>query len=392
MRRWIIHVDMDAFFAAVEQRDNAEYRNKPVIVGGSAARRGVVSTASYEARVYGVHSAMAMAEAVRLCPIGIFLPVDMKKYHRESQKIMKIFSLYTPLVQAISVDEAFLDISGSLRLFGEPEDIAWKIKKQIKEELNLTASVGVANSKFVAKIASELNKPDGFTYLPDEKIEEMLWPLPVKNMLGVGRNTANKLQALGIQTIGQIAKTDRNLLMRIFGKMGGEMHDLANGIDHRAVENVRQAKSCGRETTFAVDIDDRRILEDTLSVLADDVAHTLRRDNLKCKGVSLKFRYANLKRASRACLLSEYTSAYKDIYQALIEMLEKYWHGEPLRLIGLSATHLKENPPIQQQMFTSQQKIKQEKLDQTLDSLNDRYGKNTLKRARHMNEKNGHFE
>ena len=220
----------------------------------------------------------------------------------------------------------------------------------------------------------------------------MLWPLPVKNMLGVGKNTANKLQALGIQTIGQIAKTDRSLLVRIFGKMGGEMHDLANGIDHRAVENVRQAKSCGRETTFAVDIDDRRILEDTLSVLADDVAHTLRRDNLKCKGVSLKFRYANLKRASRACLLSEYTSAYKDIYQALMEMLEKYWHGEPLRLIGLSATHLKENPPIQQEMFTSEQKIKQEKLDQTLDSLNDRYGKNTLKRARHMNEKNGHFE
>lgn len=392
MKRWIIHVDMDAFFAAVEQRDNEEYQNKPVIIGGSAARRGVVSTASYEARVYGVHSAMAMAEAVRLCPQGIFLPVDMAKYHRESKKIMKIFSLYTPLVEAISVDEAFLDISGSLRLFGEPEEIAREIKKRIKDELNLTASVGVANSKFLAKIASELNKPDGFTYLPDEKIEEMLWPLPVKSMLGVGKNTAGKLQALGIQTIGQLAKTDRGLLTRIFGKMGGEMHDLANGIDYRPVQNYRQAKSCGRETTFAVDIVDRKILEDTLSVLADDVAHTLRRDNLKCRGVSLKFRYANLKRASRATMLEEYTASYRDIYQALIEMLDKYWHNEPVRLIGLSATHLKENPPMQQEFFGGEGKIKQEKLDKALDSLNDRFGKNTLKRARHLNEKNGHFE
>lgn len=392
MKRWIIHVDMDAFFAAVEQRDNEEYQNKPVIIGGSAARRGVVSTASYEARVYGIHSAMAMAEAVRLCPQGIFLPVDMAKYHRESKKIMKIFSLYTPLVEAISVDEAFLDISGSLRLFGEPEDIAREIKKRIKDELNLTASVGVANSKFLAKIASELNKPDGFTYLPDEKIEEMLWPLPVKSMLGVGKNTAGKLQALGIQTIGQLAKTDRGLLTRIFGKMGGEMHDLANGIDYRPVQNHRQAKSCGRETTFAVDIVDRKILEDTLSVLADDVAHTLRRDNLKCRGVSLKFRYANLKRASRATMLEEYTASYRDIYQALIEMLDKYWHNEPVRLIGLSATHLKENPPMQQEFFGGEGKIKQEKLDKALDSLNERFGKNTLKRARHLNEKNGHFE
>ncbi len=167
MRRWIVHVDMDAFFAAIEQRDNEAYLNKPIIVGGSADRRGVVSTASYEARKYGVHSAMAIAEAQKKCPEGIFLPVDMAKYHRESKKIMEIFARFTPQVEQISVDEAFLDITGLERLFGTPQNIAEKIKETIKTETNLTASVGIANSKFMAKLASEMDKPDGLTYLPD---------------------------------------------------------------------------------------------------------------------------------------------------------------------------------------------------------------------------------
>ena len=263
MRRWIIHVDMDAFFAAIEQRDHEEYQGKPVIVGGSAERRGVVSTASYEARKYGVHSAMATSEAMKKCPNGIFIPGDMAKYHRESKKIMEIFYRFTPEVEQISVDEAFLDVSGSDRLFGTPEEIGQRIKEQIKNELQLTASVGIANSKFMAKIASEMDKPDGLTYLPDEKIAEKVWPLSIKNMFGVGARTAEKMQSYGISTIGQLAKCDRGFAEKVFGKNGGQMHDLANGIDHREVESTHQAKSSGREITFAEDVTDRGLLAAT---------------------------------------------------------------------------------------------------------------------------------
>lgn len=388
MRRWIIHVDMDAFFAAIEQRDHEEYQGKPVIVGGSAERRGVVSTASYEARKYGVHSAMATSEAMKKCPNGIFIPGDMAKYHRESKKIMEIFYRFTPEVEQISVDEAFLDVSGSDRLFGTPEEIGQRIKEQIKNELQLTASVGIANSKFMAKIASEMDKPDGLTYLPDEKIAEKVWPLPIKNMFGVGARTAEKMQSYGISTIGQLAKCDRGFAEKVFGKNGGQMHDLANGIDHREVESTHQAKSSGREITFAEDVTDKGLLADTLSVLAEDVAHTLRRYDLKCHGVSLKFRYANLKRASRAMQLDEYTSSYHDIYAALMILLDKYYHGEPLRLIGLAAINLQKNPPLAQRMFDDEKRLKREKLDQTLDKLNDRYGKSALKLARHMSKEN----
>lgn len=388
MRRWIVHVDMDAFFAAIEQRDNESYRNKPIIVGGSAEKRGVVSTASYEARKYGVHSAMAIAEAQKKCPEGIFLPVDMAKYHRESKKIMEIFARFTPQVEQISVDEAFLDITGLERLFGTPQNIAEKIKETIKTETNLTASIGIANSKFMAKLASEMNKPDGLTYLPDEKIEELVWPMPIKNMFGVGARTAEKMKQYGISTIGQLAKCDRKFLERVFGKNGGQMHDLANGWDNRAVEPIDRAKSSGREITFATDITDREILADTLSVLAEDVAHTLRQYELKCRGVSLKFRYADLKRTSRAMMLDNYTASYHEIYQALMILLDKYYHDEPVRLIGLAATHLEKNPPCAQQIFGDELRLKREKLDQTLDGLNNRYGKDTLKRARHMQIEN----
>lgn len=388
MRRWIIHVDMDAFFAAIEQRDHEEYQGKPVIVGGSAERRGVVSTASYEARKYGVHSAMATAEARRKCPEGIFLPGDMAKYYRESKKIMEIFYSFTPLVEQISVDEAFLDVSGSGRLFGTPEEIGRKIKERVWQEVSLTASVGIANSKFMAKIASEMDKPDGLTYLPDEEIAEKVWPLAIKKMFGVGARTAETMQSYGITTIGQLAQCDKGFAERVFGKNGGQMHDLANGIDPREVINVHQAKSSGREITFAEDVTDKAVLADTLSILADDVAHTLRRYDLKCRGVSLKFRYANLKRAARAIQLSEYTSSYHDIYAALMSLLDKYYHGEPLRLIGLAATHLKENPPLAQKMFDDEKRLKREKLDQTLDKLNDRYGRSTLQLARHLAAEN----
>ena len=263
-QRAIMHIDMDAFFAAVEQRDNPELKGKPVIVGGSVESRGVVSTASYEARTYGVHSAMPMTEAHRLCPNGIYLPVDMQKYRRVSRQIMDIFHRFTPEVEAISLDEAFLDLTESLRLFGSAEEIGRKIKQLIREELQLTASVGLSYNKFLAKLASDMDKPDGFYQIRPEDLQEKVWVLPVRRMMGVGPKTAQMLEKMGVTTIGQLAGMNAGLLEHILGKQGLVMHEVANGIDNRPVEPVRESKSVGRETTFARDIQEQYLLETIL--------------------------------------------------------------------------------------------------------------------------------
>ena len=224
VQRAIIHIDMDAFYASVEQRDNPELKGKPVIIGGSVESRGVVSTASYEARKYGVHSAMPMAEAHRLCPDGVYLPVDMQKYRLVSHQIMDIFHRFTPEVEAISLDEAFLDVTASQKLFGTAEEIGREIKRLIKTELNLTASVGLAYNKFLAKLASDMDKPDGFYQIGPEELESKVWPLPVRRMMGVGGKTAQLLEGMGVRTIGQLAKMNMGLLEHILGKQGIMMY------------------------------------------------------------------------------------------------------------------------------------------------------------------------
>lgn len=394
MQPAIIHVDMDAFFASIEQRDNPALKGKPVIVGGSRESRGVVSTASYEARRFGVRSAMPMAEAVRRCPDGIYLPVDMKKYRAVSRQIMEIFQRFTPEVEAISVDEAFLDVTGSQRLFGPAEQIGWQIKGIIRQELHLTASVGLSYNKFLAKLASDLEKPDGFCKIGPEALQQKVWPLSIRRMMGVGQKTAQLLEQMGVTTIGKLAVMDPGLLQHMLGKQGALIHQLANGIDLRPVEPVRESKSVGREITFPRDIDDGYALETILFTLTDDVCHTLRSNGLKGKTVSVKLRYPDFHSITRAVTLERYTASFEPVFQAVRALMAQHYQaGTAVRLIGVTVSNLKRETQIveQQELFGDGDDEKYQQLNRVMDQINGKYGGDTLRRARKLTgrDKNG---
>ena len=388
MKPAIMHVDMDAFYAAIEQRDNPELKGKPVIVGGTIESRGVVSTASYEARKYGVHSAMAMTEAHRRCPDGIYLPVDMQKYRRVSRQLMEIFHRFTPDVEAISLDEAFLDLTGSQKLFGPAEEIGMEIKRLIREELQLTASVGLSYNKFLAKLASDMDKPDGFYRILPEELEEKVWPLPIRRMMGVGGKTSQMLEQMGVTTIGQLAKVNTGLLEHLLGKQGVVMHQVANGIDDRRVEPVRESKSVGRETTFPQDICEQYLLETILFTLADDVCHTLRISGLKGKTVSIKIRYPDFRSITRAVTLEQYTSSFEPVFAAVQDLMQhNYKDGAAVRLIGVTVSNLKKDDQIveQQELFqNATAQNRQNELNKVMDKINEKYGGNTVHRARKL--------
>src|SRR5205814_6997283 len=288
MSRTIAHVDMDAFYAAVEQRDRPELRGQPVIVGAEPTGRGVVSAASYEARVYGVRSAMPISTAARLCPHGAFLPVDMDKYRRVSTEIMAILDAFSPLVEPISVDEAFVDLTGTASLFGPPPEAARAIKTRIRAETGLTASAGLAANKFIAKVASDLEKPDGLVVVPPGREAAFLAPLPIGRLWGVGRVMADALSGLGITTIGQLQAMPRAVLVRRFGPHGADLHDLAFGRDDRPVEPYTAPKSMGAEETFESDCRDRARLAAVLRGQAERVARELRTDGLAAARLTLK--------------------------------------------------------------------------------------------------------
>lgn len=269
MERNILHIDMDAFYAAIEQRDNPDLRGLPVIIG-SRHPRSVVSTASYEARAFGVHSAMPMVKALKLCPEAICIPPNLKKYQNVSEKIMQIFNKYTDLVEALSLDEAFLDVSGSQRIFGNPRVIAQRIKENIKEQVGLTCSIGISYNKFLAKLASDLEKPNGMTVICKEDIKNKVWPLPINKMWGIGPKSSIKLEKCNIRTIGQLAQTDLNFLQNILGSWGAEVYHMANGIDNRPVVPHREAHSIGHETTFLEDTVDLEFIKMVLLDLAQE--------------------------------------------------------------------------------------------------------------------------
>ncbi|MGZ8441745.1 MAG: DNA polymerase IV, partial [Candidatus Deferrimicrobiaceae bacterium] len=274
--RGILHLDLDAFYASVEVLDHPELRGKPVIVGGDE-RRGVVAAASYEARKFGVHSAIPTATAKRLCPKGIFLPVRMSRYAEMSDMVFAIYRRFTPLVEPLSIDEAFLDVTGCDRLFGSAEEAARKIKAAVREETGLTVSAGVAPNKFLAKIASDLGKPDGLTVVPLGGEQVFLDPLPVGKMWGVGKVTGEALLGRGIRTIGDLRRSPREMLVGAFGAHGEHLYELARGIDDRPVETERDAKSIGHEDTFDHDLRDRGAMRRELLSLADRVSSRLRR-------------------------------------------------------------------------------------------------------------------
>lgn len=379
----ILHVDMDAFFASVEQRNHPELRGKPVIVGGDPHSRGVVSTCSYEARKYGVHSAMPLREAYMRCPQGIFLPGNYSTYDQVSREIRAIFHRFTPLVEPLSTDEAFLDVHGCERLFGNPVEIGILIKDAVNDEIGLTCSVGVAPNKFLAKLASDLHKPDGFVVIPRNQMEDILWPLPVTRLWGVGEKTAEFLMAKGIRTIGMLAHLDPQVLENNLGKMGRDLHRLAHGIDNRRVETLYEAKSIGNETTFSQDTGDIEFLETTLLELAEQVGRRLRKADATGRTIHIKLRYSNFKTITRAKTLARSTNSTQTLYEVGLELLRSTdLYNKMFRLIGLSVSNLTDEENQQISLFEETEDLHSDVLSSIMDQLKDRFGENAVTRAR----------
>jgi DNA polymerase IV len=373
---------MDAFFAAVEQRDQPELRGKAVIVGANpAVGRGVVSTASYEARKFGVRSAMPISQAARLCPHGIFLPCDFKRYNGVSKQIQQIMARYTPDLEMISADEAFMDVTHSQTLFGNAVEIARSLKYDIALETRLTCSVGVSGVKFVSKIASDLEKPDGLTVVPHGTERVFLERLPIGRLWGVGAKTRESLERRGIRTIGDLAWRRERDLKRLFGDHGSHLWRLANAIDLRDVRaHEREPKSIGQEHTFTRDVTDPRTLERTLLHLAEKATARARRDGWSAGTVVLKFRHANFQTLTRQTTLLEATNDAVSIYRAAHQlMLEFIPLHQPVRLIGVSLRHLLPETHAQSTLFSRTPKLR--RLDGGADRVRERFGRDSLTRA-----------
>jgi len=377
--RRIIHVDMDAFFAQVEQRDHPEYKNKPLIVGGPL-NRGVISTASYEARKYGLHSGMPLVTAKRLCPDGIYVPVDMEKYLRESGKIRNIFFQFTPLVEVVGCDEGFLDVTGCERLFGSALDIARKIKGKIYEQTNLTSSAGIGPNKFLAKLASGLNKPNGLTILEDTpEMKEKIRQLPVSFIWGVGRVTDRALLSYGIKTIGDLFNIPIETLKARFGEsMGQFMHDMSAGIDGREVIACGEPKSMGREITFTKDIDEMQTLKAALLFLSQKISASLYSKGYRGKTLALKVRYSDFKTITRRVTFNSHTCAIFDIYKSSLKLLKELdLVRKKVRLVGISVSSLKQSSAFENLLFKEDER-KGEKLTAAIDKISEKFGDNKL--------------
>lgn len=377
-----MHIDMDAFFAAVEQHDFPAYRGKPVIVGGDPRSRGVVSTCSYEARKFGIHSAMPLQEAFRRCPHGIFLPPRGARYTEVSREIMNILNDYTPQVEPLSLDEAFLDLTGSERVFGPTEEIARRIVNRIETELGLTASVGLASNKFLAKLASDLRKPKGFVIVNRENMRTILDDLPVDKIWGVGPKTAAELKGLGIDTIGVLSRVDPGLLQRKFGKAGPELYQLAHGIDNRLVASGDAAKSIGHEITFQEDTGDWQFLAGVLLWLSDQVARALRRTECQGRVITIKIRDNDFKTITRQVTLPQPTDYEELIYRESLRLAEAAaWGGKKVRLVGVSISGFTGETNTQLNLFeviTPEESPELKKLHQAVDALRDRFGEGVI--------------
>lgn len=381
MDRAILHIDMDAFFASVEVLDHPDLRGKPVIVGGLPENRGVVAAASYEARRFGIHSAMSSYRARKLCPQAIFIAPRGRRYKEASDRIFAILHEYTPLVEPLSIDEAFLDVTGSRRLFGPPESIGRQVKARIREETGLTASVGVAMNKFLAKLASDLEKPDGFVVIRPDELPERLNALPVSRLWGVGKVTQSVLEGMGIRTIGDLLTHPEESLDYRFGVANAQaLRQLARGEDERPVIPFTEAKSVGAENTFATDIHERERLVEQLDRLADKAAHRLRAKGLVGQTVNLKARYADFTTVTRANKLPRPTASTLTIREAARELFDHRLdrQGRALRLLGVSISNLERAGTGQAELFIDERQIRSEKLDQLLDRIQNKYGSESI--------------
>lgn len=385
--RHILHIDMDAFYASVEQRDHLAYRGRPVIVGADpqgGRGRGVVSAASYEARAFGIHSAMPISRAYRLCPNGVFLPVRMAHYQAVSVQIFAICGRYTDLVEPLSLDEAFLDVTGSLRLFGPAEQIGRRIQAEIRAETGLGASVGIAANKFVAKVASDLKKPNGFVVVPPGEDSEFLRTLSIERLWGVGPKTAGRLRQMGLTTIGEVAARPQMELAAAFGQIGVHLWELANGVDCRPVMPDEPAQSIGAETTFPEDTADLVRIRQTLLALSERVARRLRVDALQAGAVTLKLRDETFRTQTRSVTLSEPCDQPHDLYRTALMLLERSpCSGRKMRLLGVTASHLSDLRGSGQQLSLELDpaNAKQRRLTEAVDRIQARFGKGAIRPA-----------
>ncbi|HET9930743.1 MAG TPA: DNA polymerase IV [Polyangiaceae bacterium] len=394
--RWVLHADMDAFYASIEQRDRPELRNKPVIVGAASAR-GVVAAASYEARKFGVRSAMPGFRAKQLCPDGIFLAGNMPHYAAVSAEIHEVFTSFTPQVEPIALDEAFLDISGSLGLFGQPKQLAERLKQAVFEKTALNVSVGIAPNKLVAKIACTFGKPNGLTVVEPHAVIEFLRPLPIRRLWGVGPVLAERLQSLGIRTFADLSDFDPRKLDQAIGRRALELQALARGEDHRPVEADRIPKSYGEESTFERDVSARDVVTAALTAHAEAVARRVRRDSFRGRTVTLKIKLGIAKGTriarganpfgeeeplypllTRSRTLPEPTDSGSTIREVAVSLWDEAQVQTPVRLLGVSLSNLVAREGEQLDLFARPRK---DRLGPTLDAIAERFGPNAISRA-----------
>lgn len=378
MRRWIMHVDMDAFFASVEQRDDPALQGKPVIVCGKS-RRSVVATASYEARAFGVHSAMPLSQAKRLCPHGCFVAPRFEAYREASDTIHQVMLHYADAYEPISLDEAFLDISGMGSQYPTLGSIGRAIKEEIRSTVHLTASVGIAPNKFLAKMASDMNKPDGLCIIPYGREREVLAPLPVRRLWGVGSVTEKKLLAAGFRTIADIQEAAQEKLSALLGNQGPLLKALSLGIDERPIISSRQVKSIGDESTYEYDLTDRPTIDREIAIHSDIVAQRLRRHDLAARTISLKIRFASFKTIMRSLSLEEGTNLQETIDSACQTLLSRIPLTEGIRLIGVTASNL--GAPLSIPSLFSDQEEKRARAAKAMDSIQQKYGRKALRKG-----------
>lgn len=394
-QRWVLHADMDAFYASIEQRDNPELRGKPVIVGAASAR-GVVAAASYEAREFGVRSAMPGFRARELCPQGIFLAGNSEKYAAVSAQIHRVFEDFTPIIEPIALDEAFLDITGSLRVFPSPRAIAEQLKARVREEIDLAVSVGLGPNKLVAKIACTLGKPDGLHVVEPGRVREVLDPLPIRWLWGVGPVLGRTLNELGIETLRDLVTFDTTRLHDAIGERAAQLQALGRGEDDREVEADRVPKSYGEENTFGRDVLDRETISTTVTGHCEAVARRLRRDGYRGRTVTLKMKLAKARGSriargknageeprypllTRARTLPESSNDGRVFQQVAMALWDKEALQEPVRLVGVSVSSLEPDSGQQLDLFGERQKS--DRLGPTLDKIRDRFGKEAIYRA-----------
>ena len=392
--RWVLHADMDAFYASIEQRDHPELRGKPVIVGASSAR-GVVAAASYEAREFGVRSAMPGFEARRRCPHGVFLPSNIEHYAAVSAEVHAVFERFTPEIEPLALDEAFLDVTGSVGLFGGPRELAVALKRAVLEATELTVSVGVAPNKLVAKIACTLGKPDGLVLVESSGVRKLVDPLPIRRLFGVGPVLGRQLEALGITTFRELSGYDESALVRTIGPRGPALQALARGDDERPVESRREPKSYGEENTFEADVSDRDVVTGALTAHAEAVARRLRHDGYAGRTVTVKMKLGRARGTriarfagetsepfypivSRSKTLARPTDDGAVIRRTAIALWDSAKLDEPVRLLGVSLSNLSGGQNEQLDLFA---RAKPDRLGPALDAITERFGKHAISRA-----------